>query len=94
VHNAVRDVWRESVRGREWQGLEEAVGESGGRIRVLQAVDEIEPAFEEIMVELRGQYVLGYYPTRRRSGGSWRPVKVKVNVPSARVRFRAGYIDN
>jgi hypothetical protein len=70
------------------------VEESGGRIRVLGDVDEIEPAFEEIMAELRGQYVLGYYPTKRHSGGSWRPVRVRVDVPSARVRFRAGYIDN
>ena len=78
---------------REWVGLEKAVTESGGRIRVLKESSEIEPAFEEIMTELRGQYVLGYYPTKLRSGGSWRPVKVKVNVPSARVRFRAGYIE-
>jgi Ca-activated chloride channel family protein len=79
---------------REWEGLEKAVEESGGRIRVLSGIDEIGPAFEEIMTELRGQYVLGYYPTKRRAGGSWRPVRVKVNVPSTRVRFRAGYIDN
>jgi hypothetical protein len=37
--------------------------------------------------------VLGYYPKGRRRDGQWRAVRVRVEVPSAKVRFRAGYVD-
>ncbi len=88
-------AWRDFRTNRdEWQGLERAVKESGGEVRSLTSIEQIQPAFEEIMAELRGQYVLGYYPTTRTADGAWRPVKVKVDLPSAKVRFRAGYIDN
>lgn len=87
-------AWRDFRANRvEWEGLETAVRESGGSIRVLDGLEQIQPAFEEIMAELRGQYVLGYYPSVTRSDGSWRPVRVRVGLPGAKVRFRAGYID-
>lgn len=87
-------AWRSFQANREeWEGLERAVRESGGAVQILDAVEEIEPAFEQIMAELRSQYVLGYYPSRSESDGSWRPVRVKVSIPAAKVRFRAGYID-
>ena len=77
----------------EQQALERAVRESGGRIESLPAGGEIGEAFEGIMRELRAQYVLGYYPKGRRRDGQWRAVRVRVEVPSAKVRFRAGYVD-
>lgn len=87
-------AWRNfEANRREWDGLEKAVEESGGRIRVLSELAELEPAFEEIMAELRGQYVLGYYPSDRQAGGGWRPVRVRVDLPGAQVRFRSGYVD-
>lgn len=86
--------WRDyEANKKESLGLERAIKESGGRILTLAGLDQIEPAFEEIMSELREQYVLGYYPGQRVRDGSWRPVEVSVNVPSARARFRAGYVD-
>lgn len=88
-------AWRNFRSNREeWRGLENAVKESGGEVRRLTEIGQIQPAFEEIMAELRGQYVLGYYPSQVRSDGAWRPVRVKVDLPAARVRFRAGYIDH
>ena len=87
-------AWRDfEGNRREWQGLERAVKESGGRIENLQDVDGFEDAFESIMRELREQYVLGYYPSHRRLDGSWRSVRVRVRQPGVRVRFRAGYTD-
>jgi Ca-activated chloride channel family protein len=87
--------WRDfEANEREREGLERAIKESGGRILTLSGIDQIESAFEEIMSELRAQYVLGYYPDRRERDGSWRPVKVTVDVPRTRVRFRAGYVDH
>ncbi len=88
-------AWRDfRSNTEEWRGLEAAVRESGGEIRDLAETEDIRPAFEEIMEELRGQYVLGYYPSRLQGDGSWRPVRVKVDRPGLKVRFRAGYVDN
>lgn len=87
-------VWRDFEANRaEWEGLTAAVEQSGGRIVVLAGIDQIGDAFEEIMRELRSQYVLGYYPSERHHDGDWRRVRVRVDEPRARVRFRAGYVD-
>lgn len=88
-------AWRDFEGNRaEWEGLEAAVAESGGRIEILSGIDRIDTAFAGIMNELRDQYVLGYYPTDRRRNGDWRNVRVRVADAKAKVRFRAGYIDN
>ena len=87
-------AWRDFAGNQEeWRGLEEAVEESGGRVEIIDGVEEMATAFENIMHELREQYVLGYYPSRRRLDGSWRRVRVRVSRPGARVRFRTGYSD-
>jgi len=86
--------WRNfEANEKEHEGLERAIKESGGRILTIASLGQIEAAFEEIMNELRAQYVLGYYPSRRARDGSWRPVRVSVEEPHVRVRFRAGYVD-
>jgi len=88
-------AWRDFRANREeWKGLEHAVRESGGEVRYLSETEEIQAAFEQIMAELRGQYVLGYYPSKLRADGSWRSVKVKVDQPLVKVRFRSGYVDH
>jgi Ca-activated chloride channel family protein len=87
--------WRNFEQNRiESSGLEAAVGESGGRIITVGGIDEIDPALEAVMAELRDQYVLGYYPSERRHDGDWRRVRVKVRDGQAKVRFRAGYVDD
>ncbi|TNF83168.1 MAG: VWA domain-containing protein [Acidobacteria bacterium] len=88
-------AWRDfEENSREQEELERAVKQSGGRIVALSGIDEIEGAFDDIMTELREQYVLGYYPESRSSDGRWRSVKVKVEASGAKVRYSTGYIDN
>ncbi|MGB3563722.1 MAG: VWA domain-containing protein [Thermoanaerobaculia bacterium] len=88
-------AWRDfEENSREQEDLERAVKASGGRIVALSSIDEIEGAFDNIMTELREQYVLGYYPDGRANDGRWRPVKVKVDAFGAKVRYSTGYIDN
>lgn len=87
-------AWRDVESNRqEYRLLQRAIQESGGRVRAVSALEELDDAFLEILDELRGQYVLGYYPTENRDDGSWREVKVRVRHPGAQVRAREGYLD-
>jgi Ca-activated chloride channel family protein len=72
--------------------LETAVDESGGRILEIRNVEEIDVAFRRVIDEIRQQYVLGYQPRDSRNDGSWRELQVKVKGGYT-VRTRAGFID-
>ncbi|MCZ6507418.1 MAG: VWA domain-containing protein [Acidobacteria bacterium] len=88
-------AWRgASEHRREMADLERAVRRSGGQIVTLGRIDEALVAFEHILAELRGQYVLGYYPTVDRDDGSWHRVRVRVAQPGVEVRYRDGYVDD
>ncbi len=87
-------AWRDRKgHQREFQQLNETVTESGGRIAPVRSLDQIAPAFAEILKELRGQYVLGYYPAERRHDASWHKVGVAVRAGGLRVHTRDGYLD-
>ena len=77
----------------EQEELELAVGESGGRIVTIGGLDKLSGAFQEILAELRDQYVLGYYPSVRRRDGKWREIKIKVDGFGTDVRAREGWVD-
>ncbi len=66
---------------------------AGGRVQLLASVDEIDTAFSGILAELRGQYVLGFYPERARHDGRWRRLRVRLRPPGVEVRCREGYVD-
>lgn len=71
-------AWRSVEDNRRQQSLlEQAVELSGGRIVGLRDTDELGTAFDEIVEELRSQYVLGYYSETRASGV---PRRVRVAV--------------
>jgi hypothetical protein len=69
------------------------VTESGGRILDLQRVGEAEGPVGQILGELRGQYILGYYPLSNCNDGSCHKVWLRVQHPGLRVRTRGGYLD-
>jgi Ca-activated chloride channel family protein len=77
----------------EIRGLEEAVRESGGRIVPIPDVGGATTAFQDILRELREQYVLGYYPSLSLDDGSWHKVQVKVPGKNVQIRTRGGYVD-
>jgi len=74
-------------------GLEAAVADSGGRVTALARLEDLEQALDDILQELRQQYVVGYYPTAPKGDGTWRPVQVEVSEPGIDIRTRAGYVD-
>lgn len=87
--------WRDpDQHRRELSVLQQVVEESGGRILAIDELDQAGGVFQEILSELREQYVLGYYPSSNENDGSWHEVKVRVRgySPGA-IRTREGYID-
>lgn len=87
-------AWRDyAANDEERRGLEQAVRYSGGRIVDVEGVEQVAAAFDEVMQELRGQYVLGYYPPLRPDSKEWHDVRVDVDAPGVKVRYRPGYYD-
>ena len=90
----ITSPWRNSrAHAAEKAGLREMVIESGGRVVRIERVDQATTAFQEILAELREQYVLGYYPSVKLPEGQWRRVRVRVRQPGFKVRTRGGYVD-
>lgn len=77
----------------EYRQLASVVLESGGRIVSLERLDDADDAFNEILNELREQYVLGYYPNNTRHDGSWHQVFIRLRGNQLRVRAQRGYVD-
>lgn len=73
--------------------LEKAFADSGGRVIDVSLAADNEPAFREVVAELREQYVIGYCPTGIHRDGRWHRVKVRVTWPGVTVR-PCGYLDN
>lgn len=78
--------------------------DTGGKYYYASDISRLDRAFRQISDELRTQYLLAYYPTRRLSDSDFRHIEVKVkHVPSTtqtppvgetpllQVRHRAGY---
>ena len=85
-------AWRDfESNAREWEGLKQAVLESGGRIETLSGIEQIDQAFEGIMRELREQYVLGYYADSPENDRGYHSVRVEVARPGLKLRYRDGY---
>lgn len=85
-------AWRDAeAHRRELGQLEKLVLESGGRVLPIVEVGGIRGALAELLAELRGQYVIGYYPVPEVSDDEWREVMVEVARRGISVRTRSGY---
>jgi Ca-activated chloride channel family protein len=75
--------------------LKQLAEASGGRAFFPKGEEKMDEAFEQIALELRSQYSIGYAPSNFIADGKWRRVKVRLTqAPDARrlkVRSRAGY---
>ena len=90
-----RSVWRDfDEHTAELAALEHLVERSGGRILDLPAGGDPRTVFQEVLAELRGQYVLGWYPSASRGEGDWRELRVNVARLGVRLRAREGYYDD
>jgi Ca-activated chloride channel homolog len=64
---------------------------TGGRSWFPTDVSAITAITPEIAHEIRNQYVIGYTPSDLTKDGTFRSIRVEVNVPGATVRTRSGY---
>ena len=76
--------------------LSEIASQTGGRAFAAAASGDMPSVATRIAVELRNQYVLGYYPKNKARDGRYRKVEVKVAPPpglgsSLKAHWRLGY---
>jgi Ca-activated chloride channel family protein len=77
-----------SSLGMEGQGiLDELSGVSGGKAFFPRSGVEMDDIFEQIALELRHQYSIGYKPPSFTRDGKWRKIKVKVTPPRGLLRL-------
>jgi Ca-activated chloride channel homolog len=75
--------------------LSEIATQTGGRAFAAALTEDLPSVAARIAVELRNQYVLGYYPKNQTRDGKYRKVEVKVSqpsgVPALKPHWRQGY---
>jgi Ca-activated chloride channel family protein len=88
----------EASAGRDLGGehaLIQLSNDTGGRHYYASSIATLDKAFEQIGEELRTQYLLGYYPSRRVADSDLRRIEVQVRgdaqSPELRARYRTGY---
>lgn len=85
-----------SALGMEGQSiLDELAGVSGGKAFYPNSAAEMDDIFEQIALELRHQYSIGYRPANFVNDGKWHKIKVKLNpprgLPRLFPRYKEGY---
>lgn len=86
---------RYSIQRRDPGVLETFSPPTGGRDYRVRDLKKLASSIGLISLEIRYQYVLGYYPPNREADGKFHKVRVKVDArPGERVKIsnRAGYI--
>lgn len=76
--------------------LSEISAQTGGRAFAAAAPGDLPSVATRIGVELRNQYVLGYYPRNKARDGKYRSVEVKISPPPGlgsplKAHWRLGY---
>ncbi len=84
-------------RGGWYQGfglgdMKKLAEETGGRvIEVGNNQQKLRAAFDQIQMELRSQYNVGYTPTNKKLDGSYRKIQIKTKSSDYKVQARQGY---
>jgi Ca-activated chloride channel family protein len=75
--------------------LSEIATQTGGRAFSASLTSDLPSVASRIAVELRNQYVLGYYPTNTAKDGKYRKVEIKLAQPKGvtalKAHWRLGY---
>lgn len=71
--------------------LIQLANDTGGKYYYAKDIQQLNDVFEQINRELRTQYLLAYYPSRRLSDSDFRRIEVRIIGKDFVVRHRAGY---
>jgi Ca-activated chloride channel homolog len=77
-----RGLIRKSSRGRATDLINKFATETGGRAFFPQSVSELPQIANEIVRDLRTQYVISYDPTNKTHDGTYHAIRVVVNQPA------------
>ncbi len=92
-----RGLFKKSTKTKAEQLLNRIATETGGRSFFPKDVSELGTITEQIALDLRTVYSIGYYPSNQKRDGTYRKVDVRVSNPDGRsdeklvARTRAGY---
>ncbi len=87
----------EASAGRDLGGehaLIQIAHDTGGKYYYASSLTQLDEAFRRISEELRTQYLLAYYPSRRLADSDFRKIDVEIAAPDAdelKSRHRSGY---
>jgi len=79
---AERGLIRKSPKGKAVDLINRIASETGGRAFFPQSVSDLPNVANEIVRDLRTQYVISYDPTNKAHDGTYRTIKVVVNQPA------------
>jgi Ca-activated chloride channel family protein len=71
--------------------LKHLAEQTGGRAFFPFKVEELEEAFQQIGLELRSQYNLGYFSSNKQRDGKYRKIEVKLAGKGLKINYRKGY---
>jgi Ca-activated chloride channel homolog len=75
--------------------LSEIASQTGGRAFAASISSDLPSVAARIAIELRNQYVIGYYPKNQARDGKYHTVEIKVSqpagVPPVKMHWRQGY---
>lgn len=85
--DAEKGLIRKSPRDKAVALINRLATETGGRAFFPQSISELPQIANEIVRDLRTQYVISYDPTNKAHDGSYRSIKVSVAQPGAERRI-------
>ena len=71
--------------------LEKLSGETGGSSFAPEQSKDLSGIYEQIAIELKSQYNIGYVSTNTNSDGAWRRLQIRCDREGSAVRSRIGY---
>jgi Ca-activated chloride channel family protein len=84
----------QSDRNRQRYILQQIADTTGGQAFFPLSVKDLDSAYDNVLAQIRAQYLLGYQSTNAKADGAWRKVEIKVVKKGAadyRIRARKGY---
>jgi Ca-activated chloride channel family protein len=87
---SLRDGEAGETLGATWP-LQQLARDTGAVAVAVPHLSSLSDLYAQINQEVRQLYRLGYVSSDKRADGQWRQLSVRVDVPDARVRTRAGY---